>query len=205
MDWNKMKARFADVSGSKSYQARVREWLLACFGQCFAAPDQERAARYMEESLELFHAHGKPFEDVISLARRVYSRPAGEIGKELGDAILTLTAFAEATGHNLVEAGEEALDRNWARVDAIREKQASKPKNTVLPGAREPDNNWEPTDAQTASACVSFRHDFGLLTPEERRVVMFEAREWLRAWMREMPKTPALRHISLPVAAESCP
>lgn len=183
------------------YQKRVREWLVACFGERFADPDQERAARHMEESIELFHAQGKSFEELVALARRVYSRPAGDPQRELGDAMVTLAALAEANGYDMVAAGEEALARNWDRVDAIREKQASKPANTVLPGAREPENNWVPTDAQTESACMSYRHDFGLLEPEERRMTMFKGREWLRAWMREMPRTPALRHVEPPKSA----
>jgi NTP pyrophosphatase (non-canonical NTP hydrolase) len=189
--------KVAAVTGT-SYQQRVRKWLIACFGPSFADPDQERAARHMEESIELFHAQGKSFEEVIALARRVYSRPAGDPQRELGDVMVTLAALAEANGHDLVAAGDEALSRNWDRVDVIREKQASKPANTVLPGAREPENNWVPTDTETASACMSYRHDFGLLTPEERRMTIFKAREWLRAWMREMPRTPALRHVEPP-------
>jgi hypothetical protein len=46
--------------------------------------------------------------------------------------------------------------------------------------------SWTPTDAQTASACLSYRHDFGLLPAEERHRIMFTAREWLRAWQKEM-------------------
>lgn len=190
----------AAASDRKSYQKRVRDWLVACFGLNFADPDQEREARYMEESIELFHAQGKSIEDLITLACRVYSRPPGDVRREFGDVAVTLAALAEAKGYDLSEVGDEALDRNWSRIDAIREKQASKPKNTFLPGATEPENSWEPTVAQTASACLSFRHDFGLLQPEERRTTMFIAREWLRAWMKEMPKTPALRFIKTPKA-----
>lgn len=186
---------------SAPYQKRVREWLVACFGEKFADPDQERAARHMEESIELFHAQGKTFEELIVLAKRVYSRPAGDPQRELGDVMITLAAVAEANGFDMVDASEEALTRNWENIEAIRAKQASKPAGTVLPGAREPENNWVPTAAQTASACMSYRHDFGLLEPEERQMTMFKAKEWLRAWMREMPKTPALRHVEPPKQA----
>lgn len=44
----------------------------------------------------------------------------------------------------------------------------------------------EPTDAQTASVCLSYRHDFGLMGADEQRRLMFTAREWLRAWQKEM-------------------
>lgn len=198
MDWNKLNMADVVGSGVKNYQSRVRDWLVACFGQDFAEPDQERASRHMEESIELFHAQGKSFDDLVSLARRVYSRPAGDPQKELGDVMVTLAALAEVNGHDMVSEGEEALLKNWDRIDVIREKQANKPVKTVLPGGLEPENDWIPSDAQTASACLSYRHDFWLLPPDERRMVMFKAREWLRAWLHEMPKTPALRHVEPP-------
>jgi len=42
-----------------------------------------------------------------------------------------------------------------------------------------------PTDAQVHSACMSFRHDYGLLPEAERVKLRFEAREWLIAWLKE--------------------
>lgn len=50
-----------------------------------------------------------------------------------------------------------------------------------------------PTDNQVASACMSYRHDFGLLPARDREALMFQAREWLRAWQKELPT--ALRAI----------
>ena len=32
-----------------------------------------------------------------------------------------------------------------------------------------------------SNVCLSYRHDFGFLSHEEREIVMFEAKEWLRA------------------------
>lgn len=43
----------------------------------------------------------------------------------------------------------------------------------------------EPTREQILSACLSYRHDFGLLSEEDRKAVEFEAVEWLRAWRKE--------------------
>jgi len=42
-----------------------------------------------------------------------------------------------------------------------------------------------PTVAQLNSACLSYRHDFGLLAANEQQRVRFEAQEWLRAWRKE--------------------
>jgi hypothetical protein len=43
----------------------------------------------------------------------------------------------------------------------------------------------EPTVAQVNSACMSFRHDFGLLNESGQQQERFVALEWLRAWQKE--------------------
>lgn len=42
----------------------------------------------------------------------------------------------------------------------------------------------DPTAAEAASACMYFRHDFGLLPSHERKELMFEAELWLIAWKK---------------------
>lgn len=46
--------------------------------------------------------------------------------------------------------------------------------------------NKPPTDAQIYSVCFSFRHDFGLLTQNERELMIFEARKWWKAITEEI-------------------
>lgn len=41
------------------------------------------------------------------------------------------------------------------------------------------------TDKQIASACFSYRHDFGLLSKQEQESIIFQAREWERALEKE--------------------
>lgn len=36
------------------------------------------------------------------------------------------------------------------------------------------------------SVCLSFRHDYGLLSKEEQENLKFEAREWLYAWRKHL-------------------
>jgi hypothetical protein len=36
------------------------------------------------------------------------------------------------------------------------------------------------------AACMCFRHDYGLMTPEERKALEYEAKEWLRAWQKAL-------------------
>ena len=46
----------------------------------------------------------------------------------------------------------------------------------------------KPTNEQIYSACMSFRHDFGYLSPDVRERIVFYAKEWLRAWQKEAPQ-----------------
>ena len=41
------------------------------------------------------------------------------------------------------------------------------------------------SDAQLASVCLSYRHDFGLLDAAEQARLMLEARDWERAFRKE--------------------
>lgn len=40
--------------------------------------------------------------------------------------------------------------------------------------------------AQISSACLSYRHDFGLMDGKERHKLMQEAVYWLEAWQKAM-------------------
>lgn len=50
----------------------------------------------------------------------------------------------------------------------------------------------KPTKEEVDFACLSFRHDFGLLSAKEADGVRDEAQEWLRAWLTvlDMTATP---------------
>lgn len=192
-----------EAEADEPFQSRVRPWLVACFSEDFDTEEHAREARFIEEAIELFQAKGRSFDELISVAKYVYSRPVGEVHQEVGGVMTTLAALCIVSKLDMHEAGEAELARIWTKVDAIRAKQASKPRHSPLPGTApghvEPANNWEPTPAQLDSACMSFRHDFGLLDEDERASVRFEAREWLRAWLHELPKLSALRSIKAPV------
>ena len=54
----------------------------------------------------------------------------------------------------------------------------SEPDDEAAPAPQE----GELTDTQLTSACMSYRHDFGLLPKDERDRLMFQAREWDRAF-----------------------
>lgn len=42
----------------------------------------------------------------------------------------------------------------------------------------------DPTDKQIDSACMFLRHDFGLLSEDAKNRIRYEAKEWLRAWLK---------------------
>jgi hypothetical protein len=43
----------------------------------------------------------------------------------------------------------------------------------------------KPTESQITSACLSYAHDYGLLSRVEQAALRFQAKEWLRAWQKE--------------------
>lgn len=48
-------------------------------------------------------------------------------------------------------------------------------------------HSWEkPTAREIDSACMSFRHDFGLMDQEQKDRLRWQAYEWLHAWRKEL-------------------
>jgi hypothetical protein len=46
----------------------------------------------------------------------------------------------------------------------------------------------KPTPEEINQACLSYRHDFGLLSPEEQQKIRTQAEQWLEAWLKLIPK-----------------
>lgn len=118
-----------------SFQSRVQPWVLACFGAEIAADGVERNHRFLEESLELVQACGCTASEAHQLVDYVYGRPVGERTQEVGGVMVTLAALCLAQGLDMHAAGETELARIWTKVEAIRAKQAAKPKHSPLPAA----------------------------------------------------------------------
>ncbi len=121
-----------------SFQARVQPWMMACFGAAIAADGAERNHRFLEESLELVQACGCTASEAHQLVDYVYGRPVGERAQEVGGVMVTLAALCLAQGLDMHAAGETELARIWTKVEAIRAKQAAKPKHSPLPAAAAP-------------------------------------------------------------------
>lgn len=123
------------MAGEKTYQARVHEWVVSCFGEAAAADGVERNHRFLEEALELVQAAGCTAGEAHQLVDYVFGRPIGEPGQEVGGVMNTLAALCNAHGLNLDGEAERELARVWTISDKIRAKHAAKPKHSPLPGS----------------------------------------------------------------------
>lgn len=90
------------------------EWASKTFGPIARNPD-ERAARFIEEAIELIHAEQIPRETLDRIADRVYSRSRGDVYKEIGQAMATLECLAE----NLGLSADAEAEREFSRVQSI--------------------------------------------------------------------------------------
>lgn len=117
----------------QTFQLRVDDWVMACFGIEIGGDPMERSHRFLEEALELVQAVGCTKDDALRLVDYVFSRPTGWTTQEVGGAMLTLSALSTATGTDLAAAAEAELTRVWSKIDTIRAKRAAKPKNSPLP------------------------------------------------------------------------
>jgi uncharacterized protein YfiM (DUF2279 family) len=89
----------------------VLKWATDTFG-AVAMNRNERAARILEEALELAQAEGVTQETADRLVARVYGRPAGEPKGEYQGLCMTVQAYAELTDDPFYEAAA----REYVRV-----------------------------------------------------------------------------------------
>jgi hypothetical protein len=94
--------------------AEFLAWAVDMFGPV-AKLRSERLLRFVEEAIELAHAEGMERAYVTRITERVYSRPAGDTPKEIGQAQACLETFAENIG---LSSADEA-EREWRRVQEI--------------------------------------------------------------------------------------
>jgi hypothetical protein len=121
------------VADCPEFQSRVQPWLLACFGAEIAADKVERNHRFLEEALELVQATGCTQSEAHQLVDYVFGRSVGEPAQEVGGVMVTLAALCLAHDLDMHADAETELARIWTKVEAIRAKQAAKPKHSPLP------------------------------------------------------------------------
>jgi len=117
-----------------AYQARVHEWMMACFNDEIAFSIPERNHRFLEEALELVQAQGCTKSEAYQLVDYVFGRAVGDPKQEVGGVQVCLAALCTASGIDMDEAGETELARIWTKVEQIRTKHAAKPQFSPLPG-----------------------------------------------------------------------
>lgn len=91
-------------------QQKVLAWALENFGPVALNRD-ERAARLVEEAIEVAQAEGLSLEVLQRIAERVYSRPAGKLAQEIGGLAITLDALAENCGLSVDQSANDELER----------------------------------------------------------------------------------------------
>lgn len=91
-------------------QKAVMAWALDSFGP-IAANRDERAARLVEEAIEVAQAEGLGIEIIRRILDRVYENPPGELFQEIGGLALTLDALAENAGLSVTTEAERELAR----------------------------------------------------------------------------------------------
>lgn len=77
-------------------------------------------------------AGGSPAE-IHALIDYVFNRPPHEAAKEVGGVLVTLAGLCETSGIDMNQAGDDELQNNYARIDAIREKRRNRRGNSPLP------------------------------------------------------------------------
>lgn len=121
------------IAPGETYQARVQPWMMECFGAVIAGDREERNHRFLEEALELVQSCGCTASEAHQLVDYVYGRDIGDPAQEVGGVMVTLAALCLANDLDMHASGETELARIWTKVEAIRAKQAAKPKHSPLP------------------------------------------------------------------------
>src|SRR6185369_1053880 len=133
------------MAESLSFQQRVAPWMQACFGPAISADPTERNERFLEEALELVQACGATRAEALHLVDYVFGRAAGAKGQEVGGVMVTLAALCLAHGLDLHQEAEAELARIWTKVEAIRSKQAAKPRMSTAVSDGETKPTWQAT------------------------------------------------------------
>lgn len=92
-------------------QREVGAWMRRAFGDRSADSRLERAARFVEEALELGQAAELTRDQVEQLVGYVFDRPVGELEQEVGGAAVTLLAFCHTHEISMRQLTERELDR----------------------------------------------------------------------------------------------
>lgn len=111
----------------ETFQDRVKQWIIQCFGIEDANNKLKRNYKFLEEALELVQSTGLSREEAHGLVDYVFNRPIGEPYQEVGGVMITLATLCNANDLNMHQNGETELKRIWNKIDDVREKEKTKP------------------------------------------------------------------------------
>jgi NTP pyrophosphatase (non-canonical NTP hydrolase) len=114
-----------------SFQKRVVEWALHCFGMRHVYDPTISTLRFLEEALELSQACGLSKEEAMRVLDYVYARPQGTIKQEVGGVMVTLAVLCEVRYDDMQVCGEVELERAIIKTAEIRVRDRSKPDFTM--------------------------------------------------------------------------
>lgn len=90
---------------------RIATWVESRLGTKVLMDRKERAARLVEEAIELCQAEGVPEIRAINICRRVYERPVGVPRQESAGVGVCWLAYCYATGTLPLDVVEEEVAR----------------------------------------------------------------------------------------------
>jgi NTP pyrophosphatase (non-canonical NTP hydrolase) len=109
------------------WQDEIRDFVHRVWGEKAMMSLPERAARIVEEAVELAQAHDVPQEIINKIIERVYARPPGNPGEEAGDIQFTLFAYTETAHVDIESVLAMRLERAAAiPVEDLRERHKQK-------------------------------------------------------------------------------
>jgi hypothetical protein len=160
----------AKAAAQADYEARIRSALVVEPAPTASVGAMREALAWCVSEIELGNARSRSAFPVDPEKKRRF------------DEIKTLAAANQSDGGDL-DARFKRLEAEATDLGYVLTPEPEHPDSPHAPQAVEA--AWEPTDAQINSACLSFRHDYGLLDDHDRERLGFVAVEWLRAWQKE--------------------
>lgn len=94
-------------------QKAVVDWGIRCFGEAHMKDPIVRAARFLEEAIELAQAVGLPKDHAQRVLDYVYAREPGNVAQELGGVSNTQYSLADALGLSVAQCEQVELERCW--------------------------------------------------------------------------------------------
>jgi hypothetical protein len=153
------------------------------------------APKVSEHVLYWKDGHGSwPYRHDSDTHRITLRDGQGQHDRNSGEAVMTdtTTEYGDFTPINVASSTKLMLELSEMELtmknasDTLSALAAERDTLTARVKGLEGALTLEPTDDTLASACISYRHDFGLLNENERKTVMWQAKEWWRAVAKEM-------------------